>query len=40
VVVMLFWSPLPLVLRQSHEEFVLVGEAYVYGAMDGELLSG
>jgi hypothetical protein len=40
VVVVLFGSPLPLILRQCHKEFVLVGEAYVHGAIDGELLLG
>ena len=35
----LFGSPVPFVLRASTEgKFVLVGEAYVYGIMDGEWL--
>ena len=35
----IFGSPVPFILRASTEgKFVLIGEAYVYGIMDGEWL--
>ena len=36
IIVILFGSPWPLVLRPTEDWFRLVGTAYVYGIMDGE----
>ena len=31
-------GPVPWVIRQDGEEYVLIGECYVYGLMDGEVM--
>jgi hypothetical protein len=39
-VVVLFGAELPLVLRQDDEGYYqVIGEAYVHGAMDGEVMT-
>jgi len=38
VVSILFGAGVPFILRRAGQEFVLIGEAYVHGIMDGEAM--
>ena len=40
IVAVFFGAQMPLVLRKVDEHYLLVGEAYVHGIMDGEAMAG
>jgi hypothetical protein len=39
-ITIMFGSGLPLILRQSNQQYRFVGPAYVHGAMHGEFVNG